>query len=152
MADKWIAVTPLRAGTGIKQHADERQIELRAGSCDRIAKIFEQIFVTIHSVWREMPPARVKRHIERRIILLHHRQDEVDRVVEPAEIDAKIWQLVVKPERQHAMGAVADRLGVQERIGSGRFGHHSAASAQYLPRSRPTAPVMSCGCCGSGVK
>src|SRR5580658_6931551 len=73
MADKWIAVTPLRTGTGIKQHADDRQIELRAGSCDWIAKIFEQIFVTVHTVWREMPPARMERHVERRIILLHNR-------------------------------------------------------------------------------
>ena len=61
-----------------------------------------------------MPPARMERHVERWIILLHNRQNEIDSVVEPVEVDPKIRQLVVEPECQHAMRAVADRLRVQK--------------------------------------
>ena len=79
-----------------------------------IREVFGKVRMAIEAVRHEMPPARMERHVERRIILLHHRHDEIDSVVEPIEIDSKIRQLVVEPECQHAMGAVADRLRVQK--------------------------------------
>jgi hypothetical protein len=120
----WIVVAPLRAGAGVEQHTDDREIEIRTRSRRRILEVFGKVRMAIESPRHEMPPARVERHVERRIILPHNRQDEIDCDVEAVGVETKIRQLVVEPECQHAMGAVAHRLCVQKRIGSGRFGRH----------------------------
>jgi hypothetical protein len=52
-------------------------------------------------------------HLERGIGLARGCGDEVRRQVEPVEVDAKMRQLILKPNRQQPMRPLPHRLGAQ---------------------------------------
>src|SRR5579859_672705 len=88
----------------------------------------------------------MKRHVEHRIIFLCDGDDAIDRVVEPRELDAKMWQLVVESERQHALGARAHRRGVQKRNGGGGIVGHGTEGdrcSDYIVIARSEATKQS---------
>ena len=74
---------------------------------------FGDFVKAVDAVNDKMPPARMEGNVERRIGLAHRRDDQLGGVIEPRQIDAKIRQPVLKTERQHALGARANRLGTQ---------------------------------------
>jgi hypothetical protein len=53
-------------------------------------------------------------HVERRIGGAGGVQHEIDRRIHAAKIDAEVLQLVVKADRQQAMGAFADGAGREQ--------------------------------------
>lgn len=61
----------------------------------------------------EMAPAGMQRYGKRRITLACGVDHEIDRGIEAAEVDTKVGELTVEPDRQHSSRTVADRLGVQ---------------------------------------
>ena len=67
-----------------------------------------------------MSPARMERHIERWIVVEDRGLDQTNRPFEATQLDPKMPELVVKPEREHAMGAGTNRLGAQQRVRDGR--------------------------------
>ncbi len=60
-----------------------------------------------------MPPARVERHVQRRIALARQRYDEIHGRGKIAEIHAEVRKLVVEPDFEHAPCALAYRPGAQ---------------------------------------
>jgi hypothetical protein len=62
-----------------------------------------------------MPPARVKRHIERRVIFPNGRDDKIDGIVEPFELNAEIRQLAVESDLKNPLRAGANGPGIQKR-------------------------------------
>ena len=90
----------------------------------------------------------MKRDVECRIGLARGREHQIDGRIEPAKVDPEMPKPVVQTEIQHAMGALAHRLGVQKRKGvSRRIGCHNEWSGprQYFSSGRPTEPFSSCG-------
>ena len=73
-----------------------------------------------------MPPARMKWHVEAGIVLAHSREHEIDRRVEAREIDTKVRQPVGQPQRQHALGTGANRVGAQKQKGIDCVDRHHA--------------------------
>ncbi len=110
-----IAETPRRPGAGIEQHADDRKIERRAralggataspsaGRCSSQRSTPSML---------EMPPARMKRHVERGIGRARGIDHQPRRIVEAIQIDAKIRQPIA--ERQHPVRPLAHGCGAEQ--------------------------------------
>jgi hypothetical protein len=63
----------------------------------------------------------MKRHVERRIGLARCFQHQTDRAVHAVEIDAEVRKPVFKADGKHAMRALADGAGIQQRQGGRRL-------------------------------
>ena len=63
------AIGPVGAGTGIEQHADQRQVDLRPGPFGRvdIAQGVVKLAGAVHAAGFKMPPAAVVRDFEVRV-------------------------------------------------------------------------------------
>ena len=71
--------------------------------------------------------------------LARHVDHEVDRLVEAAEIDAEVRQLVVEADRQHARGARSRTAGALQRRARRPFRIlHARLRISYLSSGRPT--------------
>src|SRR5262249_10515264 len=91
----YIAVFPLRPRACVEQHTDDGQIEFRAGAGHGILELFGHDFDRIKTGLRdEVPPARMKRNIQRRVSLLRRSQRAFRRFRQASQIDAKVRQLV----------------------------------------------------------
>ena len=53
-------------------------------------------------------------------------------MIQPAKIDAKVRQLVRKPDAEHPARAFANRLGAQNGKRSGSFGRHGGYRTAIL--------------------
>src|SRR6516165_3489563 len=100
-----IEIAPARASARIEENADDSEIEFGAGAGFSIRPIPNSgkvgpAVVTVHD---EMPPARMKRHLERRIGLARRLQYQIDYAVHAIEMHTEVCKPVVKPHRQHAM-------------------------------------------------
>ena len=127
-----IAEAPVRPRAGIEQDADNRQIERRAGALSGRWPRHRLIdFVpVIEAVDLEMPPARMKRHVERRISRARRIDHKLRGLIETGQIDAKIRQAVA--ERQHLVRALAHGGGAEQRL-CGRLRRHDQYFSSGLP-------------------
>jgi len=109
----WVVVAPRRAGAGVEEGTDDRQIEFRPGAGGAIgpAGLVGDISPAIVPIGDEMSPTRMKGHVERGISLARYPKHQIDRRVHAIEVDAEVRKLVFKADREHAMGALADRPG-----------------------------------------
>jgi hypothetical protein len=108
----WIAVAPRWTSAGIEEDADNGQIEFSSGAGCAIGPVgpVGNSSPAIVSIADEVPPARMKRHVERRIGLARRFLNQIDCAVHAIEVDAEIRQLAFQADREHAVGALADRL------------------------------------------
>ena len=99
IAGRRVPIAPGRSRTGIEQHRDDREVEggarLRRGIVP--ARALGELGPQVAAVDDEMPPARVERHRQRRIVLADHRRDEVGRRRQTIEIDVKWRSLPANP-------------------------------------------------------
>ena len=107
-----IAVAPRWTGAGIEEDADDGQIEFGPGAGRAIgpAGPVGDSSPAIVSIGDEVPPARMKRHVERRVGVARRFQHQIDYAVHAIEVDAEVRKPVFKADREHAMRALADRL------------------------------------------
>jgi hypothetical protein len=77
--------------------------------------LVRDISPAIVAIRNKMPPARMKRHLERGIGLARRLEHQFDRGIHAIEVDTKIRQPVVKADREHPIGTLADRPGAQQR-------------------------------------
>src|ERR1700733_14138612 len=106
---------PLRSRAAIQQDADDGKIECRPRPRRGIRPTRGLVDggPSVLAFEDEVTPTRMKRDFERRIGLQRCCQGSFGRTVEAAEIDTEVWQLVLKPDRQHAVRTVANRPSVQ---------------------------------------
>jgi len=111
-----VAIAPQRTGAGIEQHADDGQIELGTRPRHRIgpARGRRDCRPAVLAVDHEVAPARMKRHLAERIRPTHRGQHEVDRGIEPRQVNPEMWQPVLEPHHQQPMRAFAHRLSRQQ--------------------------------------
>jgi hypothetical protein len=62
-----------------------------------------------------MPPARVQRHFQRRVIVADDGRDEIRRRRQPAELDLKVRQFARDAEREDVARPFAHRRRRQQR-------------------------------------
>jgi hypothetical protein len=56
----------------------------------------------------------MKGYLERGICSAGRFQHQVDNAVHAVEVDAEIWQLVIKTDGEHALRALANSPGIQQ--------------------------------------
>src|SRR5262249_6601968 len=118
-ASQSIVIVPGRPRAGIEQKTNDREIRLRTrprGSIRPEARVRPRR-PAIFAANYEMPPARVKRNVERSIAVANSSEHEIDRGVEAAQIDQKMREAFVKPDCQHAMRTLPHCSGGQKRKG-----------------------------------
>ena len=95
---------------------DDGQIEFRPGAGRAIGPIGPagDGSPAIVPIGDEVPPARMKRNVERRIGLARRFQHQIDHAVHAIEIDAEVRQPVFKADGEHAMRALANCAGIQQ--------------------------------------
>ena len=144
-AARRIAESPVRPRAGIEQHADDRQIERRAGALfgRRPGHRLIEFVPVIEAVDVEMPPARMERDVERGIGRARRVDHKLRGVVEPRQIDLEIRQAVA--ERQHLVRAFAHGSGTEQGFCGSLLRHD-----QYFSSGLPDV-FRSSGFCGSGV-
>ncbi len=143
-AGRRVAKPPVRAGAGIEQHADDGEIERGARPRGAIAPAggAGEARPAVLPVEHEMPPSRVKGNIEIGIGRGRDFEREVGGILEAAQIDPEVRQLVVEAFAQQQVRPLAHGGGAQQRQrGLGVGGH-----AQYFSSGRPVAA----GSCGAG--
>src|SRR5262249_819149 len=96
----------------------------------------------------EMAPARMERHLQRRIGLTGNPDHQIGGVVQSVENDMEMLELAGKPQRQHRVRAFAHRLRAQKPRGCCRWWPHLdvpslRSRTQLLSRSRPMVPAGS---------
>src|SRR5947209_20282331 len=104
-----IPIAPIGPSASVEQHADDDEIEPGAGFLRRVvpARFCFQRSPAVMAADREMPPARMERDVEERVIVPDRLADIVRDGAEPRRIDAPILQFAVFAERTHAMSALA---------------------------------------------
>jgi hypothetical protein len=105
-----------RGSATIEEDADDGQIEFRPGAGRAIGPIVPlgDGSPAIVPPGDEVPPARMKRNVERGIGFARRFQHQVDCAVHAIEIDAEVWKPVFKADGEHAMRALADGAGIQQ--------------------------------------
>jgi hypothetical protein len=85
----------------VEEDTDDCQIEFSpsAGSAIGPFGLVGDISPAVVVVGDEVPPARMKRHLERRVGLARRFQHQLDHAVHALEMDTEIWQLVLKTDR-----------------------------------------------------
>src|SRR6185369_14209602 len=140
-----IAVAPTRPRAGIEQDADDRQIKRGAGSLRgrRPRHRLIKFVPVIEPVDVEMPPPRMKRHVEGGIGRSRGVDHQLRRLIEAAQVDPKIRQMTA--ERKHLMRALANGGGAEQRLCGGLWRHD-----QYFSSGLPDV-FRSSALGGSGV-
>lgn len=101
---------PSRPGAGVEQDTDDRQVEGRPTARRGVRPIGFVIdrSPTVLAVLDKVAPARMERDVERGIILPRALDYEIDRCRQARQIDAEMRKLVVKPDREHPLRALAN--------------------------------------------
>ena len=89
-----VAIAPVRSGAGVEQHRDDGEIEFGAGARFGVgpARLARDLRPEIAPAKHEMPPARVQRHLQVRIILADDVGDEIRSRRKPVDVDAEVRQ------------------------------------------------------------
>ena len=84
-AGRRIAIAPVRPGAGVEQHRDDGQVEAARARAAASAKSAcrGDLRPEVAAAEHEMPPARVERDVEVRIVRADHRGDSVGAAVKP---------------------------------------------------------------------
>jgi hypothetical protein len=148
-----IAVAPRGAGAGIQQHARNREVEGGAPAGGDVAPACRLLDrrPAIVGADNKMPPARVKRNVERRIGLSRQRQHKIGGGFQLRQVEAKVLELAIESQRQHFFGALTHRLGAQERQDGGSGWLDGAIQGQNLSSARPLVFSSSSALVRSGV-
>ncbi len=88
-------VAPCRPRAGVEQHADDRQVDLRARALGRRAagERTLEFRAAVHAAGLEVPPAAVVRDGEVRIAAARHVRDAFGRVAQARTVDAEVARL-----------------------------------------------------------
>src|SRR5262249_8695128 len=91
-----VMILPERTGPGIEQHADNREVELRARprGRDRPPRRFGERHPAVTAIDSEVAPSRMEWNVKRRIGLTRDRNREICRLLQPMQIDAKIFESI----------------------------------------------------------
>ncbi len=66
-----------------------------------------------------MPPARMQRHLQRRIIFADHLGDDVGCVIELIQMEREICEVALLGRGQHLVCALAHGVGGEKGVGDG---------------------------------
>ena len=105
---------PGRTGARVKEHARDREIEPDACALNTVNAV-EQRCDPIDAARLEVPPAAVKRDLQRRVVAPHLVRDIVGDAGEPRHVEREMREGVALARGEHLVAAPAYRLGAQKR-------------------------------------
>ena len=116
---------PGRPGAGVEEHADDREVEPDARPLGAVDAV-EQRRDPIDAAGLEMPPAAVKRDIERRVVAPHLAGDIVGGGAEPVFVEHEMREGAARARVEHLAAAFANGPGTEERCRRGVKLHGSS--------------------------
>ena len=133
-------IAPLSPGSGVEEHADDREVDPRPRALVRRAVRQGAIELprAVATTHVEVPPATVQRHAKIGIAGPGGRGHELGRDVNASEIDVEVSEPVVEPSGQHRAGALANRPG-SSQIGDRGVGRRVGAHGSPRPLRRASS-------------